>query len=267
VPLPAIRRVVSLAPADVHRVGGVDMVEIEGEWLDLVHLDVRLGLRGRPAGTKIFALVLRSGGRSLVVAVDELLRKEEIVIKGLGEFLEGVGPFSGTAIAADGRLMLVLDPSRLRYMPDSARLADVRLEPPSAATGRVVLLVDDSVSVRKFVGAMLTKAGFTVHTAVDGADALDKLRGLTVDVVITDLELPRLNGYEMIEALRQRPATHDVPVVVLTTRSGEKHVAAARRLGVEHYISKPVNEAAFVDLVASLTASAAAPAAAENGHR
>jgi CheY-like chemotaxis protein len=117
---------------------------------------------------------------------------------------------------------------------------------------RRVLLVDDSISVRKFVGHMLERAGFRVLTANDGAEALQQLTETAVDVVVTDLEMPRVNGYELIEDLRRRAATRNVPVVVLTTRAGEKHVSLARRLGVQHYVSKPVDEHAFVRLIESL---------------
>jgi chemosensory pili system protein ChpA (sensor histidine kinase/response regulator) len=268
VPQPAIRRILGLRESEVQRVGGAEFIEVEGEWLDFLRLDAVLGLSARPVGRRTAALVLRAGGRSLVATVDELLHKEEIVIKGLGEFLDGVGPFSGTTISGDGRLILVIDPSRLRAAPRAT--SEVRAAPAprrvEAVSRGVVLLVDDSVSVRKVVGGMLARAGFTVHTAVDGADALEQLGERRVDVVITDLELPRLNGYELIEAMRRRPATRDVPLIVLSSRTGEKHVQAARRLGVNHHVTKPVNEAAFVRLVASLTDGPRATAA-ENGRR
>jgi CheY-like chemotaxis protein len=101
---------------------------------------------------------------------------------------------------------------------------------------------------------MLQKVGFEVLTANDGAEALERLADATVDVVVTDLEMPRVNGYELIEDLRRRTSTRDVPVVVLTTRAGEKHWALARRLGVRHYVTKPVDEEAFVRLVADVAA-------------
>jgi chemosensory pili system protein ChpA (sensor histidine kinase/response regulator) len=116
------------------------------------------------------------------------------------------------------------------------------------------MLVDDSVSIRKFVGQMLDKGGFRVITAVDGQDALQQLLEVTVDVVITDLEMPRLNGYALIEDLRRRAATRDVPVVVMTTRAGEKHASLARRLGVRHYVTKPVEEQDLIRLVSSVAA-------------
>jgi chemosensory pili system protein ChpA (sensor histidine kinase/response regulator) len=115
-----------------------------------------------------------------------------------------------------------------------------------------VLLVDDSISVRKFVGQMLEKAGFDVITAIDGTEALARLGERDFAVMVTDLEMPRLNGYELLEDVRRRPATRELPIVILTTRSGAKHQSLARRLGVSHYVTKPVTEDVFVRLIESL---------------
>ena len=119
--------------------------------------------------------------------------------------------------------------------------------------------MDDSLSVRKFVGLMLERAGLEVRTAADGVEALTLLDEAPVDVVVTDLEMPRVNGFELIGDMRRRPETRDIPVVVLTTRAGEKHLALARRLGVEHYVTKPVDEQAFVALVAGPRAASLGP--------
>jgi chemosensory pili system protein ChpA (sensor histidine kinase/response regulator) len=240
------------------------MVRVDGEWVDLVHLPRLLGLPADPDRERLPVVVLRAGGAALAVAVDELGGKEEIVIKGLGGYPQGLGPFTGATISGDGRVILVLDPTRLLELAEAsgrgagprieARRA-VRAEDEAGASAEPrILLVDDSISVRKFVGHMLERAGFRVLTANDGVDALQQLAETPVDTVITDLEMPRLNGYELIEDLRRRPATRHLPVVVLTTRAGEKHWALARRLGVEHYVSKPVDEQAFVRLLRSITA-------------
>src|SRR5439155_17336255 len=91
-----------------------------------------------------------------------------------------------------------------------------------------------------------------VTTANDGAEGLAEIAAEDFDVVSTDLEMPRVNGYELIDDLRRRPSTRDLPVVVLTTRAGDKHVNLARRLGISHYVTKPVEEQAFVRLIESL---------------
>jgi chemosensory pili system protein ChpA (sensor histidine kinase/response regulator) len=200
-------------------------------------------------------LVLRSGGRFLALAVDVLHGKDEFVIKGLGGFPEGVGPFSSGTISGDGRVILVLNPARL-MQPGGGRslISDgrARVEPDRTDETRRFLLVDDSISVRKFVGQMLERSGFAVVTAGNGAEALQQLETTAIHAVITDLEMPNGNGYELIEHLRRRPSTRDLPIVVLTTRSGDKHQELARRLGVTHYLTKPVEETAFIELMASL---------------
>jgi chemosensory pili system protein ChpA (sensor histidine kinase/response regulator) len=268
-PLNAVRLILSARPEEIQTVGRAEMVRVDDQLVELFRLDRVLGIPPDEPRPVLPVVVVRAGGKAAAVAVDELGGKEEIVIKSLGGLLEGVGPFTAATISGEGRVILVLDPGRLVELGEgSARgiavggrtAADeagpVRARPP-ADGGRRVLLVDDSISVRKFVGHMLERAGFRVLTANDGAEALQQLTETAVDVVVTDLEMPRVNGYELIEDLRRRPATRNVPVVVLTTRAGEKHVSLARRLGVQHYVSKPEDEHAFVGLIELLAGAGA----------
>ena len=259
IPVPAVRAAIHVRPEDVRSEDGAESIEVEGEQVDLVRLDRLLCIPTRAEDGPLSVVTLRTGRKTLAVAVDEFLVKEEIVIKNLGSFLQGVGPFSGATVTGEGRVILLLDALKLLEMsftapaprPETARLRVVAV--PEAAEGkRSVLLVDDSVSVRKFVGGMLERAGFRVVAARDGAEALQQLAENPVDIVVTDLEMPRLNGYELIRDLHREPATCDLPVVVLTTRAGAKHVNLARELGVEHYVTKPVDEASFVRLIESL---------------
>jgi chemosensory pili system protein ChpA (sensor histidine kinase/response regulator) len=153
--------------------------------------------------------------------------------------------------------VLLLDPTRLVERVRGAGRSEGRAtvetpsHSPSGRPGRV-LVVDDSLSVRKFVGMMLERAGLEVRLASDGHEALGLLAEAGSDLVVTDLEMPRVNGFELITDLRRRPETRAIPVIVLTTRAGEKHLALARKLGVEHYVTKPVDERAFVALAMSL---------------
>ena len=260
IPVPAVKGVVHVQPEEIRATDGAESIEMEGESLDLVRLDRLLRIPGRGADGPLSVVTLRTGRKTLAAVVDEFLRKEEIVIKNLGTFLQGVGPFSGATITGEGHVILLLDSLKLLEMSVAApatRAGDTGGEcgvfgPPAPDGRRCVLLVDDSVSVRKFVGGMLERAGFRVVVARDGAEALQQLGEHTVDVVVTDLEMPRLNGYELIRDLNREPTTSDLPVVVLTTRAGAKHVDLARELGVEHYVAKPVDEASFVQLVESL---------------
>jgi chemosensory pili system protein ChpA (sensor histidine kinase/response regulator) len=267
VPLNAVKQVMTVRPERIQAVNGKEMVWVEDRLVDLIRLDRYLALPPSAPRRELPLLVLRSGRRPLVLAVDDLYGKEEIVIKPLGGFPEGLGPFSSGTVDGDGWVILVLNPARLLDATGAAparSAAEARIDaeaapphtrPASAAeTTRRFLLVDDSISVRKFVGQMLERAGFSVATASDGADALQQLETTAIHAVITDLEMPNVNGYELIENLRRRPSTRDLPIVILTTRGGDKHQELARRLGVKHYLTKPVEEAAFVDLVGSLVA-------------
>ena len=259
VPLSAVRQIASPRPQDRRPVGSREMVRIEGQLLDAHRLDRLLGLTIETSGPEPASpvLVVRASGRSFVLVVDAVVGKEEVVIKPIGGLLAGLPPYGGATVTGEGRVILVLDPGRLLALAESRQGSSVAAAPipsldvsrPPGRVARRVMLVDDSVSVRRFVARMLEKGGFEVVTANDGAEALERLIDTTVDIVITDLEMPRVNGYELIENLRHRAATQDVPVMVLTTRAGEKHWALARRLGVRHYVTKPVDEEAFVRLV------------------
>jgi chemosensory pili system protein ChpA (sensor histidine kinase/response regulator) len=270
IPVPAVKGAIHVRPEEIRTVDGVEAIDIEGESVDLVRLDRVLQIGGRQIDGPLSVVALRTGRKTLAVVVDEFLSKEEIVIKNLGAFLQGIGPFAGATVTGQGRVVLLLDSLKLLEMSATwawARPAEFRREPeavaaPAAGAKRRVLLVDDSVSVRKFVGGMLERAGFHVVTARDGAEALQQLSEQSVDVVVTDLEMPRLNGYELIRDLNREPTTCELPVVVLTTRAGAKHLSLARELGVEHYVAKPVDEASFVRLIESLAATAPARAGA-----
>jgi chemosensory pili system protein ChpA (sensor histidine kinase/response regulator) len=272
VPLNAVRLIFRVRPEDIQTVGQAELVRVDDELVELVRLDRLLGLPSSEFRPPQPVVVLRAGGKSIAVTVDELGGKEEIVIKRLGGFPEGIGPFTAATISGEGRVILLVDPGRLIELAEGvvrggAVVARARGEETGGGRARAtaertrrVLLVDDSVSVRRFVGHMLERAGFQVLTANDGAEALQQLGEAVVDVVVTDLEMPRVNGYELIEDLRRRSTTRQLPVVVLTTRAGDKHLSLARRLGVQHYVSKPVDEQAFVRLIGSLVTSVAEPA-------
>jgi len=262
IPVNAVKRIVAVPCDEVERAGRAERVRVEDQPLDLLRLDRLLGLTPDEERARLCVVALRAAGRPVALAVDELLGKEEIVVRGLGEFLGSVGPFGGATLSDEGRIILLLDPARLLETPGASAAAAVpaRAEPPITPAApaeppgpRRILLVDDSISVRKFVGQMLERAGFAVITAADGVEGLQVLEETPVDAVITDLEMPRLNGFELIQELRRRAATRDLPIVVLTTRVGAKHLNLARWLGVTDYVAKPVDEPAFLRLMDSAT--------------
>jgi chemosensory pili system protein ChpA (sensor histidine kinase/response regulator) len=265
-PIHAVQRIVQVAPAQIETGAGREMFRLGDELLELVRLEDVLGLEPGGAEPLRPVVALQVEGRQFGVAVDELLGIEEVVIKGLGEFLEGLSLYAGATVTGEGRVVLLLSPAALgragRGRELAAGSAGLPAEAPEAAAGvrPKILLVDDSLSVRKVLGRMLEKAGFEAVAAVDGEDALQKVREHEFDAVITDLEMPRINGFELIQDLRRRPATRHVPILVITTRAGEKHLGMARSLGATGYFSKPVNEAALVSLLRTAMSRARARA-------
>ncbi len=264
IPLSSIREVVLAAPGAVQDVGGRPILQIGDEALEVRSLGRMLGLGESTIEGARPVLVARGATGMTGLAVDELLGRQEIVVKTLGTlrpFQQSY--FGGASIDPEGHVVLVLDVGRL-LAGRTVELAGPAVAQPllsddGSEAGEMsgdagggpsrVLLIDDSLSVRKFVGRMLERAGYTVDTAVDGEDGVKKATQTPYRVIITDLEMPKLNGYEVLQTLRQRPRTKSTPIMVMTTRAGEKHQQAAMSLGASGYLTKPVEERALVAAV------------------
>lgn len=264
IPLPSVREVTMPSATALQRVGDRTILQIGDEAIE-VHPLVQL-LR-RAAGVVEQAtpiVIVKTPTGPLGCAVDELLGRQEIVIKSLGAlkpFERSV--FGGATIDPEGRVILVLDISRLTTREYHEALAlplsslansEADRERPSEPmtsgerqpSHRSLLLIDDSLSIRKFVGRMLESAGYAVDTAVDGEEGLRKASTQDYRLIITDLEMPKLNGFEVIQALRSRPRTQQTPILVMTTRAGDKHRQMAINIGASGYIAKPVEERALI---------------------
>ncbi|GAA0507189.1 hybrid sensor histidine kinase/response regulator [Deinococcus depolymerans] len=199
-----------------------------------------------PAAVRYVARLSLGGAGTLHVLVDEFLSLEEIVLRPAGKLLGSLGYLSGMTTLNDpsGRAfpVAILDPAGLAQA--SARGVRRAARPVSAAPDRAhILLVDDSLSVRRHVGRSLERFGFQVTTASDGQEALERLlAGERADLLLSDLEMPRMNGFELLRAVRSSPAHATLPVVIMTTRAGEKHQQLALELGASDYLAKPAEE-------------------------
>ncbi len=262
IPLPAVREVTMLTPGTLQRMGERSMLHIGDEAIEAQPLQQILG-RGAVAveiGKPV--VIVRTASGMIGIVVDELLGRQEIVIKPLGSLKSlNRSNFGGATIDPEGRVVLVLDPVRLMAREAQAGAA-TELESNALASGdslvpyaevpeqkaaeRLLLLIDDSLSIRKFVGRMLESAGYDVHTAVDGEEGLRMASAQNYRLIITDLEMPKLNGFEVIQGLRSREHTQETPVIVMTTRAGDKHRQMALNIGASSYIAKPVEERALI---------------------
>ncbi len=262
IPLPAVREVVLPAPGELQTMSGRTILQLYEETIEVESLGELL--HGEPPSSEgaLPVVIARTPTGSLGLIVDELLGRQEIVIKGLGTLKPlQKSCFGGASIDPEGRVILVLDVGRLLGGPSlEDRGASVRVKTPMLAepgdeeedtTDRTagpapILLIDDSLSIRKFVGRMLESAGFKVDTAVDGEEGLRKITANQYSLIITDLEMPKVNGYEVLQALRGRAHTQSLPVIVMTTRAGEKHRHMALTMGASAYVAKPVEERALI---------------------
>ena len=233
-------------------------VPFEGRSLPVVDLRAIWGLAPEAQDdAELHRLVILATPAGDVAArVDSFGQIEEVSVSPLGSLLSGLEYLAGTALSAAGDAFALLDPSGLIRL---ARRPQDYLKPQASVgqgRGRTrLLLVDDSLSVRKLVGRMLERGGYAVVTANDGQEALDLLQ-LDADfgAVVSDLEMPRMNGYELLSAVRARPATARLPLMIMTTRAGEKHQRLALQLGADDYFTKPVNEALLLRRIGDVLA-------------
>jgi chemosensory pili system protein ChpA (sensor histidine kinase/response regulator) len=274
-PLSFVEEIRRLRVEEIEDVGGKLLTKVRDAVTEIVRLDHALALESiEPVNGFYRMVIINVAGRQIGLVVEEVIRKDEIVIKNLGEYLRNVKMFPGATIAPDGSLILLIDVNRLvvgeaierRPLMTSANAARV-FGPGAAAVAhgaipaeaidqvpneKVVVLVDDSISVRKFVGRMLEKAGYRVKLAADGLEALEIVGQVRCDLVVTDLEMPRTNGYELLSHLRQDAATRNLPVMVVTSRAGAKHRDRAMKEGAVAFMTKPVQEDKFITAVTNL---------------
>ena len=204
-------------------------------------------------------VVAHAGDGALGLAVDQLLGAREVVVKNLGSHLRHVHGVSGATLLGDGAVVLIVNPADLLHPP--VRPATVRVAPEANPAGHralTVLVVDDSPSVRRVVTRLLAGAGWTALPARDGLEALEVLqRGQALpDVILLDIEMPRMDGYELLAAVKSEAAYRDVPVVMVTSRAGSKHRRKAEDLGADGFVVKPYQDEQLLETVRRLAARA-----------
>jgi len=193
-------------------------------------------------------ILVRAGDSSTALLADELEGSKEIVVKTLGPQVTSIVGVSGATILGDGRIVVILDAGSLVRSMRSRNTVEVVPVAP-APKEPTALVVDDSITVRRVTQRLLERHGMRVITAKDGVDAIAKLQEVEPDVILLDIEMPRMDGYQFASHVRNDPQVKDVPIVMITSRSSEKHRARAIELGVNDYLSKPYQER---ELIASI---------------
>lgn len=249
------------------------------DWQD-VHFDYRylprlLGDRvSQPEEQRFnWVLLLRAGAQTLALHVDALRGNQEIVVKNAGPQLARIVGISGATVLGDGEIVLILNPvalaSRGLAGGEAATARDTTAETLEALEAQetapaeyqpTIMVVDDSLTVRKITGRLLEREGYRVITAKDGVDALERLLETVPDVILSDIEMPRMDGFDLLRNIRADERTRDVPVIMITSRLADKHRQFAEKIGASEYLGKPYEEGELLGLLQSYTAKARAAA-------
>jgi chemosensory pili system protein ChpA (sensor histidine kinase/response regulator) len=228
-------------------------VDFQGRNYPLHHLAQLLGQRGATDIREYNSLVLvRSANERVAVHVDELFGNREMVVKSIGPQLARLAGVMGATVLADGAIILIVNPVQLaqrgRALPAAAGV-----EPSAVPEMPVVMVVDDSITVRKITSRLLEREGYRVITARDGVDALEQLKKEHPAVMLIDIEMPRMDGFDLTRNVRGDPRTMEIPIIVISSRTAPKHRSRASELGVNVYLGKPYEDAELLQQVASFT--------------
>ncbi len=199
-------------------------------------------------------LLLRSGEQRYALHVDELLGNQEAVVKNIGPQLARHAGIAGATVLGNGAVVMILNPAQLAQRISSGSKASRALAVKQLNILPLIMVVDDSLTVRKITSRMLIRAGYQVVTANDGVDALEQLEEFTPDVMLLDIEMPRMDGFALAKELRRSPNTKNMPIIMITSRTADKHRDYAMQLGVNTYLGKPYQEDELLQNIADFLA-------------
>jgi len=254
IPLGMITEVVNINRSDVTVIGSGPVVRIREELYPVYYLDEQFDLGSSiKEQEKYPAIITLSGGTFVALAVSSIPGRHDMVIKSMPLSLQDIPAYSGATIFGSGRVVPVINVhgliSREHFAPKIKTDTVSILDKPEAAN---VLVVDDSLSMRKILQMDLENAGFKVHTASTGLEALDLLEQVPIDILILDLEMPEMDGFELMSVLRDDKNLSKIPNLVITSRAGSKHRNKAFELGADAYLVKPYNREIVLDTLKKL---------------
>jgi chemosensory pili system protein ChpA (sensor histidine kinase/response regulator) len=257
-PLPTVEGVVRVPRAEVetHLRADAPSFAHGGQKYRLQPLALYVGMEASPLPEQdvtIPIVLVRAGEHSTGLVADELIGSREIVVKPVGPQISSIRGISGATILGDGRIVVILDIGALVRAEWRGRAAPT-VSRDKTDRRTFALVVDDSITVRRVTQRLLERNGMRVLTARDGMDAVALLAEHVPDIILLDIEMPRMDGYEVAAHVRGDPRLRDVPIIMITSRVGEKHRARAIELGVDDYLGKPYQESQLLDAITPLVA-------------
>ncbi len=223
-------------------------IEWAGRRYPLYHLPTLLDEPGTalPLEPRRFTpvLLVRSGVEAVAIEVDDMLGNQEVVVKHIGPQLARVPGIAGATVLGTGEIVMILNPVPLAARPVSARevVTSPHVQVPAVPAQPRIMVVDDSLTVRKITGRLLAREGYRVFTARDGVEALELLAEAVPDVMLVDVEMPRMDGFDLTRNVRADARFKNVPIIMITSRTAEKHRNYALSLGVNVFLGKPYQE-------------------------
>ncbi len=223
-------------------------IEWAGRRYPLHHLPTLLGESATPpaaAGRRFSpVLLVRSGVEAIAIEVDEMLGNQEVVVKNIGPQLARVPGIAGATVLGTGEIVLILNPVPLASRPASSHqvVTSPNVQAAAVPSEPRIMVVDDSLTVRKITGRLLAREGYRVLTARDGVEALEMLAESVPDVMLVDVEMPRMDGFDLTRNVRADPRLKGVPIIMITSRTADKHRNYAMELGVNVFLGKPYQE-------------------------
>ncbi len=266
IPLNTIEGIVRVSPFELEHYYSHPEARFEyaGENYQVRHLGVLLSPDFQPRldgqVLPLPVILVRSGLHTMALQVDGLMGSREIVVKSLGPQFAAVQGVSGATVMGDGSVVIILDPHALVRRevaflgaPQAQRmLARREEEPEKEESHKTIMVVDDSVTVRKVTSRFLERAGFDVITAKDGVDALQLLQENMPDLMLLDIEMPRMDGFETAKIIRSSSRLKHLPIIMITSRTGDKHRQHALSIGVNEYLGKPYQEEPLLRMIETL---------------
>jgi chemosensory pili system protein ChpA (sensor histidine kinase/response regulator) len=250
-PAPMVEQVQQIKDKDLINLYLTREVAWQGRKYPFFYLPRLLGNAGHNPETLHYnsVVLLKSGQNVTAVHVDEMIGNQEVVVKNIGPQLARVSGIAGATVLGTGEVVLIINPVQLAQRldveteaPMVVKTQKARAAAAAAAGPPLVMIVDDSLTIRKITSRLLTREGFEVITAKDGLDALQLLSERMPDAMLLDIEMPRMDGFELAKTMRADSRLAHIPIIVITSRTAEKHRRRAQELGVEAYLGKPYQE-------------------------
>ena len=256
IPMQSVQQIMRLDPAAVTKVGAHPMINLGDRMLllkDLAnHMEIRSDQEQFEESKAL--LLVRTGDDEVALTIDSIEGGQDIVVKSLGDHLRNVPGYLGATVSGDGTVIPILDPSDLCGQESTTnKVSSMRRRSDIAPKihRKTAMVVDDSLSVRRVTTNLLRSFGWEVIDAKDGIDALEKLAAADVppDVFLCDMEMPRMDGLELVSRIRSQEEFRSTPVVMVTSRAGEKHRKLAREAGANEHVVKPFNDENLINLI------------------